>query len=140
MKPASFTEDPSLPRYWEKRVAAAYLRMMGLTQEDAAHAVGRHKRRVAEWESEKDTWALAREEARRRWLGELTDAARSTLLKTIRDGANGLLALQVLERLDEDLAPAKQRHDVNLEGVGLSALLAQARHLPERQTAPVAEA
>ena len=115
------------PRYWEKRIAAAYLRMMGLTQGDAAKAVGRHKRRLAEWESEKETWALAREEAKKRWLGEVGDAARKTLLTAIREGMNGFLALQVLERLDEDLAPPKQRVDVALEGAGMSALLIAAR-------------
>ena len=66
---------------------------------------------------------LAREEARQRWLVDLTDASRKTLLDSIRAGG-GDLALKVLERLDRDLAPPAQRlqhqHEV---GDGLSSLL-----------------
>ena len=53
-------------------------------------------------------YAEAREEARRRWLREVGDAARKTLLKALQGGA-GDLALKLLERLDPDLAPAAQR-------------------------------
>src|SRR5262245_48118038 len=96
------------PRYWEKVVMVAYLRMLGSTQKDAGTAVGRAKRTVAEWEADKTTFAQAREEARRRWLGEVSDAARSGLLRALQGDA-GDLALKVLERLDPDLAPATQR-------------------------------
>lgn len=98
------------PRHWEKRVGAAYFRMMGLTQEQAGKAVGRSIRSVCVWESEKETWQMAREEARQRWLGELTDAARVALLHTIQAG-DGELSLRVLERIDPDLAPSKQKHE-----------------------------
>ena len=104
----------------------AYLRMMGATQRDAGSAVGRKKRTVQEWEEDKVMYAHAREEARQRWLGELTDAARVALLATIRAGA-GELALKVLERIDVELAPAKQQFDVTLEGKGLAVLLDEAR-------------
>src|SRR5262249_46338925 len=67
------------PRQWEKWVLYAYLRMMGRTQKDAGSAVGRAKRTVAEWEADKITFAQAREEARQRWLGDVTDAARRGL-------------------------------------------------------------
>jgi len=95
------------PQQWERLVLYAYLRMMGATQKDAGSAVGRAKRTVQVWEEDKALYGQARTEARERWLGELTDAARVTLLKTIREG-HGVLALQVLERLDPALAPAKQ--------------------------------
>jgi hypothetical protein len=114
-----------VPPYWEKCVLAAYLRMMGATQADAARAVGRSLRTISGWESLKDQWALALEEARKRWLIDLEHASRAALLGTIKEG-NGMLALQVLERLDADLAPAKQRLDVELSD-GLASLLAQAR-------------
>ena len=109
MKPASSPAYESFARHWDKRVAAAYLRMMGFTQADAGNAVGRSKRTVAEWEADKVTWGHAREEARQRWLNEVSDAARQTLLATLRDRSQGLLALHVLDRLDADFAPAKQR-------------------------------
>ena len=123
MKPASFFEPQRLPRHWEKRVLAAYLRMMGSTQADAGRAVGRCKRSIAEWEVDIVTWEQAREEARRRWLGALTDAARQTLLAVIQGGA-GDLALKILERVDTDLAPPTQRlHHKHEIGAGLSSLL-----------------
>jgi hypothetical protein len=100
--------------------------MMGATQTHAAHAVGRAERTGQTWEEDKVTYAQAREEARKRWLGELTDAARRALLTTIQ-GGDGHLALQLLERLDSDLAPAKQRLDMHVEGQGLAALLTQAQ-------------
>jgi hypothetical protein len=115
------TPDP--PKLWERHVLAAYWRMLGATQKEAGAAVGRSARTIRDWEADGPTWMQAREEARRRWLNELTDAARLTLLKTIREG-HGMLAMQVLERVDEDLAPATQRLKVQHEvGEGLSGLL-----------------
>jgi hypothetical protein len=97
--------------------------MMGSTQKDAGHAVGRALRTVQEWEEDKVIYAQAREEARRRWLADVIDAARTSLLKTLREGT-GKLALKVLERVDADLAPATQRHKVQHEvGEGLRGLL-----------------
>lgn len=126
MQPTALRPPVPRPRYWEKRVLAAYLRMLGATQAVAGKAVARNARRIREWEADA-TWAQAREEARQRWLGELTDAARVTLLTTLKDVSQGFLALQVLERIDPDLAPAKQQVDVNLQGGGLAALLVRTR-------------
>lgn len=126
-KSASRVLPGSPPVHWEKRILYAYLRMMGATQIDAGRAVGRCERTVQDWEYDTTWYPIAREEARKRWLTELVDASRLTLLKTIKEGTNGLLALQVLERMDEDLAPAKQRLDVGVEGGGISGLLAAAR-------------
>jgi hypothetical protein len=87
---------------------------MGATQKDAGSAVGRAKRTVQEWEEDKVTFGQARDEARKRWLNELGDASRLTLLSTIRKG-NGALAFQVLERIDPDLAPQKQVEQAPLD-------------------------
>jgi hypothetical protein len=114
---------PRQPPHWEKIVLYAFLRMLGSSQKDAASAVGRKKRTVQDWQADKPLYAQAREEARPRWMQELTDASRQTLLATIRAGA-GELALKVLERVDADLAPATQRHKVEHQvGEGLSGLL-----------------
>src|SRR5215470_9763331 len=122
-KVAAFDDGTPVPRHWEKRVLASYLRMMGLTQPEAGKAVGRAARTVRTWESETVTWAHARTEAEKRWLRELTDAARVTLLQAIREGA-GDLALRVLERTVEALAPPQQRLKVTqVVGEGLSGLL-----------------
>ena len=105
--PATASASPSevapRPKHWERVVLYAYLRMMGHTQKHAAHAVQRSERRAQEWEENRGLYAQAREEARQRWLTEATDAARQTLLASIRDGA-GDLALKLLERIDPDLA------------------------------------
>jgi hypothetical protein len=123
LKLAAFPPDPPLPRHWEKRVLASYLRMMGLMQAEASRAVGRAARTLRRWEAETSTWERARLEAEQRWLRELTDAARVTLLRAIRAGA-GELALRVLERTVEALAPPQQRLSVShTVGEGLSGLL-----------------
>ncbi len=120
MKPAG---DPDTPRHWEKRVLAAYYRLLGSSQKAAGAAVGRSERSVWTWEQDTVTWTQATEEARKRWLGEVTALARRQLLAAMmRDG--GDLALKILERIDTDLAPPTQRlkhqHEV---GEGLSSLL-----------------
>jgi hypothetical protein len=84
MEPAAFSDTHPPARHWEKRVLVAYLRMMGLTQHEAGKAVGRAARTVRVWEADTVTWAQARGAAEALWLGELTDAARQTLLAAIR--------------------------------------------------------
>ena len=96
------------PRYFERVVLYAFLRMMGHTQKHAAHAVQRSERRAQEWEENRVLYGEARAEARKRWLDEAVDAARKTLLESIRGGA-GDLALKLLERVDPTLAPPTQR-------------------------------
>ena len=123
MKSADFPQGTPAPRSFEKQVAAAYLRMLGATQKAAGAAVGRSERTLQAWEAETVTWERARAEARRRWLGAVTDAARTTLLETIRAG-DGDLAMKVLERVDGALAPPTQRlHHRHEIGPGLSSLL-----------------
>ena len=115
--------SPPRPKYWEKLILYSYLWLMGATQKDAGRAVGRAVRTVQEWEEDKGTLTAAQEAARQRWLGELTNAARQTLLATIR-GGSGELALKVLERTDRDLATPTQRMQHQVEvGEGLSSLL-----------------
>lgn len=97
------------PAHWEKRVSAAYLRILGATQAEAGRAVGRSERTIRLWESD-PSWADARREAEERWLVDLKDASRRTILDSIRAG-NAQLAREMLERLDERLAPPKQRHE-----------------------------
>lgn len=90
-------------------MSAAYLRILGATQAEAARAVGRSERTIRLWESE-PSWADARREAEERWLADLKDASRRAVLNAVRAG-NAQLGLALLERLDERLAPPKQRHE-----------------------------
>jgi hypothetical protein len=128
--PATASASPSevapRPKHWARVVLYAYLRMMGHTQKHAAHAVQRSERRAQEWEENRGLYAQAREEARQRWLSEATDAARQTLLASIRDGA-GDLALKLLERIDPDLAPAKQTSEQPLLDIHLHVETARDR-------------
>lgn len=103
--------SPRRPRNWANAVAAAYLRAIGGTQKAAAEAAGCSERTLRTWEGA-DWWPDAMEEARDRWLVNLTAAARGTLLKVVSRG-NAQLALAVLERLDLALAPATVRVDLN---------------------------
>ena len=123
MTSAASAGSTPAPRYWEKAVLCAYYRLLGATQKAAGAAVGRSERTVRVWEADRTLWTRASEEARQRWLGEVTSAARHSLLKAAL-GADGDLALKILERLDPDLAPPTQRlkhsHEV---GEGLSGLL-----------------
>jgi hypothetical protein len=96
------------PPYWEKVVLAAYLRALGGTQTAAGAAVGRSVRTIRVWESDAALWREATEEARQRWLGEVTALARRQLLTAMAD-ADGDLALRLLERLDAELAPPAHR-------------------------------
>src|SRR5436853_604320 len=105
MKPAA---DSGLHRHWEKVVLSAYYRLLGSSQTAAGAAVGRSQRTIRVWENEAALWTRATEEARRRWLGEISSLARRQLLKGLMD-ADADLALKVIERLDPDLAPPSQR-------------------------------
>jgi hypothetical protein len=108
-KVAAFDDGTPCPPFWEKCVLAAYLRLLGGSQPQAAAAVGRSVRAVRYWEADKTLWARATAAAKDRWLGEITSLARRQLLKAMTT-ADGELSLKLLERLDEALAPAAQRH------------------------------
>jgi hypothetical protein len=123
MTPAASAAQPDTPAYWEKLVLASYYRLLGATQKAAGAAVGRSERTIRAWEADTARWTQAADEARKRWLGEVTAMARRQLLQAATT-ADGDLALKILERLDKDLAPPtlriKQTHEV---GAGLSSLL-----------------
>jgi hypothetical protein len=118
VKRSADVPQPKLHAHWDKLVSAAYLRMLGATQKEAATAVGRTDRAIRGWESDTETWAAARAEARDRWLTDLTDRARGTLLASLKNEANGDLALKVLERVDDALLPPKQKLEHGGEGGG----------------------
>jgi hypothetical protein len=103
-------------RHWDKVVSAAYLRMIGHTQAEVATSAGRSERTIQAWEADRELWTAARDEARGRWLQEVTDAARRSVLK----GAGRIpdLGLKILERIDPELAPPKQQHEHAGEGGG----------------------
>lgn len=101
-------------KHWDKVVSAAYLRIIGHTQEEAATAVGRNARTIREWEADAELWNAARDEARDRWLQEVTDAARRSVLKAA--GRNADLGLKVLERVDPAFAPKQKLEHTGKDG------------------------
>lgn len=101
------------PRFWEKRVLAAYLRMCGHSQKEVAAEICRTDRTIRFWEAETFTWQAAREEASRRWLNDLVDAARGTVIAAVRAG-DAEIGLKVLERTIPALAPPKTRVEVTI--------------------------
>lgn len=100
-------EGVERPKYWDKWVSAAYLRIMGATQIEAAKGVGRSERTLQRWEEDEETWRAARKEAEDRWLVEVKDASRRSVLKAA--GRNAEMGLKILERIDPALAPPKQK-------------------------------
>ena len=111
-KPAEIKRTEAEAAKREKMVSAAYLRLLGHTQEEVATSVGVSPRTVWTWENERADWPEMVEEARTRWLSGLAGTARDTLHKAIRDANNGKLALDVIERLDPALLPARMRHEI----------------------------
>ena len=138
-KHAAFDDGTPCPAFWEKCVLAAYLRLLGGSQPQAGAAVGRNERTIRNWEADTALWTRAVDAAKERWLGEVTSLARRQLLKAMVT-ADGDLALKVLERLDDALAPAAHRlkHEGALKLTSQpewqqlrSAILAALADLPE---------
>lgn len=102
--------DPRTHRSWDKVVSVAYLRLIGHTQIEAARAAGSSERSVRRWEADEELWRGATEEARTRWLVDAEGAARHAVLTALRLG-NAELGKWLLERVDDRLAPPRQRHE-----------------------------
>lgn len=110
-KPAAPKVKAKPHAHWEKLVSAAYLRMIGATQDEAATAVGRIDRTIRMWEADRELWEQARTEARHRWLNEAEDVARGAILASLKAG-NADMGMRLLERIDARLAP-KHKHELS---------------------------
>lgn len=97
------------PMDWDKAVAAAYLRLIGHTQLEAAKGAGVGERTVARWENS-SFWPEACEEAADRWLSHLVEHSRRSLLDGVKKDPE--LSLKVLERTDPRLAPPKLKAEL----------------------------
>jgi transcriptional regulator with XRE-family HTH domain len=111
-KPAAIARTEAEAARFEKMVSVAYMRLHGYSQSDAADAAGVSERTVRTWENERAEWPDAVQAARDRWLSGLAGQARSTLKAALKDAQNGKLALDVIERLDPALLPARMRHEI----------------------------
>lgn len=100
---------------WDSCVSAAYLRSLGVTQREAANAVGFSERSIRAWEHS-TWWPKAVDEATDRWLGGVRAAARERLSQALRDvDTDPWLALKILERLEPALHP---KASLDVHGVG----------------------
>ena len=98
------------PRHWDNRVSAAYFRMCGFTQREAAEAAGVSERTIRNYEAH-PSFCEAKNEARNRWFVSLDVRARAALFNGLGEKGKGDLGLKVLERLDPRLAPPNQRYE-----------------------------
>ncbi len=112
---AQLKDAVGMPADWDKAVAAAYLRLIGQSQNDSAKGAGVGRRTLQRWEIS-DWWPDACEEASGRWLSHLVSTARVSLARGV--AVNPGLAMTVLERVDARLAPAAQRHEHSGPGGG----------------------
>lgn|GEM_PF-3027195 len=110
---ANSTDPVKKPHSWDKAVSAAYLRLLGNSQEASARSAGISPRSLVSWET-CSWWPQAKQEAKERWLNDLVAKARVSIEAGVQDDPN--LALKILERLDLDLRPPKERMDVSVEG------------------------
>ena len=121
-KPALRDSVVARPADWDKAVAAAYLRLIGQSQELSARGAGVGARTLKRWEASA-FWPDACEEAADRWLSHATEKARRTFLRGIDSddhpkSADPRLALTFLERVDHRLAPPAHRHEHGGAGGG----------------------
>lgn len=100
------------PNDHDKWMRAAYLRVLGATQGEAAEAVSVTERTIRRWEADPG-WAEVRREAVERWACEVDDAARRRVLQAIRDEEDTATARWWLERTD----PSLQRDESPLNQV-----------------------
>lgn len=113
MTPSGYQVDR--PQDWDTAVACAYLRIWGHTQIQCAKGVGISRRTMQRWEAS-DWWGEACKEATGRWMVNLVQEARSTLIRAIRDG-DADKALEILERMDPEFVPPPQELRVGIVGM-----------------------
>ena len=101
---------------WDKAVSAAYLRLTGLTQKQAAKSAGIGFRTLQRWEVS-PWWPDACHEASDRWLKGLVEVSQRTLYGAI-DGGDANLAFKVTERRIPELAPPRIAHELFGKGGG----------------------
>jgi hypothetical protein len=108
-RPNSKPAEPKKPVHWDERVSAAYLRMLGATQKQAAESVGRSERTIFAWEHQA-SWASALAEARARWLKGCDAAAMRALLKGLQESEQATARWWADRRLPELKPPTVRAH------------------------------
>jgi len=114
MKMAEKLDIVKKPQNWDKAVSVAYLRLLGLSQKNAAKGAGIGERTLARWELS-EWWPDACAEAVDRWMQQLEIECRSTIMAAVKSG-DVATAVKMLERIDKRLAPPRQQLGVQHSG------------------------
>lgn len=102
------TDDPvSKPHSRDKAVSAAYLRLLGHTQEESAESVGVGVRTLIRWE-QCSWWPQVEAEATSRWLAGLRGKTMAALTDLVGEREPATVRF-VAERQIKELAPPLQR-------------------------------
>lgn len=96
------------PRDWDKAISAAYLRLLGATQETAAKQVGTTIRAICRWEGS-DWWPQAVAEGRHRWLQSGDSSCMRALVTDMNRKDDATTARWWADRRIPEFAPPKQR-------------------------------
>ena len=96
------------PRDWDKAISAAYLRLLGATQETAAKNVGVKERAICRWEGS-DWWPQAVAEGRHRWLQTGDSSCMRSLVQDMNRKDDATTARWWADRRIPEFAPPKQR-------------------------------
>ncbi len=102
------------PRTWDKALSAAYLRLLGLSQEKAAKGAGIGERTLIRYEMS-GWWPSACAEAVDRWMHQLEIECRTTIMAAVK-GGDVQTAVKMLERIDKRLAPPRLTHGIEHSG------------------------
>ena len=98
-------------------VSAAYLRLIGLSQEKAAEGAGCSERSIQDWEH-CSWWPDVVEEARKRWLDKVTRLARGGIVESLESkegGVKGTMARYVADRAVPEMKPPRLGVEGRLE-------------------------
>jgi hypothetical protein len=108
---AESTDPVQGPMDREKALSAAYLRLTGCTQAEAASAAGVGERTLRTWET-CSWWGEIKAEASGRWLDGLRTKTRKAIERLI-DGLEPATVRFAAERIMDEFQPPKQRAELS---------------------------
>ena len=111
-KSAALPSKKPTSNNWDIAISAAYLRLLGATQEEAAEAAGCGVRTIQTWEK-CDWWLEATNEARHRWLKGGDALAMKAILQALKDpGEYAHMGRYWADRRIPELKPPKQQAEI----------------------------
>jgi hypothetical protein len=115
-QPADPGDFVARPNDWDTACSAAYLRLLGATQKQAAEGAGCSVRSIGVWET-CSWWADALAEARQRWLRGGDAAAMTGIMKALKDDREyAAMSKYWADRRIPELAPPSHKVDATVGG------------------------